>query len=56
MSVFQEWLPTVIDELKEVIRSLIYHGRHFSPSRDDVVARKSLIRLLQIIVKANEEG
>lgn len=26
---------------EEIIRSLIYHGRHFSPTRDAVVIRKA---------------
>ena len=32
----------------EVIGSLIYHGRHFSPKRDEVVIRKSLDRINEI--------
>lgn len=37
------------EQLLEVIRSLIYHGRHFSPSRDAVVIRKSLDRIYDVV-------
>lgn len=34
--------------LLEVLRSLIYHGRHFSKTRDEVVLRKSLDRIIEL--------
>ena len=34
--------------LEEVAVSLIYHGRHFSKHRDDVVIRKAIGRLNDI--------
>jgi hypothetical protein len=37
--------------LLQIIESLIYHGRHFSATRDKVVIDKSFEALIQIIEK-----
>jgi hypothetical protein len=37
------------DEYIELIRSLIYHGRHFAPWRDTVVEKKALERMKELI-------
>lgn len=37
------------DNILEVIRSLIYHGRHFSPTRDKIVIEKSQKRLFNLM-------
>ncbi len=34
------------EQITEVVRNLIYHGRHFSAHRDEVVIRKSVDYLL----------
>lgn len=39
------------EQLNEVLRSLIYHGRHFSPTRDKVVLRKSSDAIFKLFKK-----
>ena len=36
------------ESIEEVCRSLIYHGRHFSPKRDAIVIQKSIDRITQL--------
>jgi hypothetical protein len=40
----------------EVIKSLIYHGRHFNPKRDEIVIQKSYDRILDIFGEIILEG
>ncbi len=36
-------------DLEEVVRSLIYHGRHFSPKRDMIVTKKSIDYIIKLM-------
>jgi hypothetical protein len=38
-----------IEQLKEIAGELIYHGRHFNPSRDKVVVDKAIRDILRIM-------
>ena len=42
-------------KLEDLIKSVIYHGRHFSPSRDAVVIKKSVDYILKLIKEKNDE-
>lgn len=37
------------DKITEIHSKLIYHGRHFSPSRDKVVLDKSIGAILSVL-------
>jgi len=37
------------EKIKEVCSSLIYHGRHFSKTRDKIVVKKSVDYLMKIL-------
>ncbi len=36
-------------KIEEVLRALIYHGRHFSPKRDEVVVRKTIDYIKEVM-------
>jgi len=43
------------EKIVEVIKSLIYHGRHFSPKRDDIVIQKALEYLVQLLSTVDKD-
>jgi len=49
----KDWI--VEEEVKEVVRELIYHGRHFASHRDEVVVRKCVERLKELFYKKEGE-
>jgi len=44
------------EEIRDLITAAIYHGRHFSPKRDDIVTKKSVDYVLKMLNRAAMAG
>ncbi len=49
-------MSSIDAKIEELIRAAIYHGRHFSPTRDDAVVRNSVRYIHDMVQKAAAES